>query len=114
MTAGTDNTTLPGDGDVYAADDIDGIKFQRAKLTIGGDGVNEGDVYILRTEHTGSQTATATIYIIIGDRQVYTFKITSVDSNATTVTVTVSCWWPCCCIVIKDGIADGYEVALFE
>lgn len=42
----SDNTELnPGyGGDVYAADDIDGIKFQRVKLVHGADGVNDGDV----------------------------------------------------------------------
>ena len=43
-----DNTTLPipsTSGDVIATDDIGGIKFQRVKMTIGADGVNDGDVY---------------------------------------------------------------------
>ena len=41
-----DNTTLnPGaGGDVVAADDVGGIKYQRIKLTLGADGVNDGDV----------------------------------------------------------------------
>lgn len=37
-----DNTRLPlgtEDGDVYASDDVGGVKFQRVKLTIGTDGV---------------------------------------------------------------------------
>ena len=40
-----DNTTLnPGaGGDIAATDDIDGVKFQRVKLTLGADGVNDGD-----------------------------------------------------------------------
>ncbi len=33
-----DNTTLPGTGDVYASDDIGGIKHQRVKISIGADG----------------------------------------------------------------------------
>lgn len=42
----SDNTVLnPGEGgDVIASDDIGGVKFQRIKLTLGGDGVNGGDV----------------------------------------------------------------------
>ena len=42
----SDNTQLnPGvGGDIAAADDIDGIKFQRVKLTLGTDGVNDGDL----------------------------------------------------------------------
>ena len=31
-------------GDVIAADDIGGVKFQRIKLTLGADGTNDGDV----------------------------------------------------------------------
>lgn len=41
-----DNTRLPlgtEDGDVYASDDVGGVKFQRVKITIGADGV-AGDV----------------------------------------------------------------------
>lgn len=42
----SDNTQLnPGvGGDIAAADDIDGIKYQRVKLTLGADGVNDGDL----------------------------------------------------------------------
>lgn len=41
-----DNTTLNAGtgGDVIASDDISGVKFQRFKLAIGADGVNDGDV----------------------------------------------------------------------
>ena len=42
-----DNTQLPvpsTSGDVIAADDIGGIKFQRVKMTLGADGVNDADV----------------------------------------------------------------------
>ena len=41
-----DNIQLnPGvGGDIAAADDIDGIKYQRVKLTLGDDGVNDGDL----------------------------------------------------------------------
>jgi len=31
-------------GDVFAADDISGVKYQRTKLVIGANGVNDGDV----------------------------------------------------------------------
>ena len=42
----SDNTELnPGyGGDIYAADDVGGIKYQRVKLVHGADGVNDGDV----------------------------------------------------------------------
>lgn len=42
----SDNTTLnPGTGgDVYASDDIAGVKYQRVKLVHGIDGVNDGDI----------------------------------------------------------------------
>lgn len=41
-----DNTTLNSGtgGDTVASDDISGVKFQRVKLTLGADGVNDGDV----------------------------------------------------------------------
>jgi len=41
-----DNTTLNTGtgGDVIATDDISGVKFPRSKITIGGDGTNDGDV----------------------------------------------------------------------
>ena len=39
-----DNSTLPATGDVVAADEISGVKFQRMKLVHGDDGVNAGDV----------------------------------------------------------------------
>jgi hypothetical protein len=41
-----DNTTLNAGagGDVIASDDISGVKYQRVKLTLGVDGVNDGDV----------------------------------------------------------------------
>ena len=39
-----DNSTLPATGDVVAADEIGGVKFQRMKLIHGNDGVNAGDV----------------------------------------------------------------------
>lgn len=40
-----DDVTLnPGTGgDVVAADDISGVKFQRIKLVLGAEGVNDGD-----------------------------------------------------------------------
>ena len=41
-----DNTTLNvgSGGDVIASDDIGGVKYQRVKLTLGVDGVTNGDV----------------------------------------------------------------------
>ena len=41
-----DNTTLNvgTGGDTIASDDIGGIKHQRVKITVGADGVNDGDV----------------------------------------------------------------------
>jgi len=43
----SDNTRLPlgtEDGDIYASDDISGVKFQRVKITLGADGTDDGDV----------------------------------------------------------------------
>lgn len=41
-----DNTqiSLETDGDLIATDDISGVKYQRMKLTLGADGVNDGDI----------------------------------------------------------------------
>ncbi len=41
-----DNTTINtgSGGDTIATDDIGGVKFQRVKITLGADGVNDGDV----------------------------------------------------------------------
>lgn len=39
-----DNTTLPGTGEVYASDDIGGVKIPRCKFVHGADGTNDGDV----------------------------------------------------------------------
>lgn len=42
-----DNSTLPATGDVVAADEIGGVKFQRMKLIHGADGANDGDVSLV-------------------------------------------------------------------
>jgi hypothetical protein len=39
-----DNVVLPGTGSSVATDEIGGNQFQRMKLTLGADGVNDGDV----------------------------------------------------------------------
>lgn len=39
----SDNTSIPG-SDTIATDDIGGVKYQRVKLVLGADGVNDGDV----------------------------------------------------------------------
>lgn len=39
-----DNITLPGATSVVATDEIGGVNFPRTKLTLGSDGVNDGDV----------------------------------------------------------------------
>lgn len=40
-----DNVSIsPGAGATVAADDIDGALYQRMKLTLGADGVNDGDI----------------------------------------------------------------------
>lgn len=43
MADNTELNTMAG-GDTVATDDIAGVKFQRNKITIGADGVNDGDV----------------------------------------------------------------------
>lgn len=41
-----DNTQIynPAAGDIIATDDIAGVKYQRSKITLGNDGVNDGDL----------------------------------------------------------------------
>lgn len=39
-----DNSTAPGTGEIFAFDDIGGVKFGRSKITVGADGTNDGDV----------------------------------------------------------------------
>lgn len=38
------NTSTPGVDAPVATDDIGGVQYQRIKLTLGADGINEGDV----------------------------------------------------------------------
>lgn len=59
-----DNTQLSsniGTGDVCAADDVGGIKFQRVKITQGIDGVNDGDVSSALPMPTRASGATAAV-----------------------------------------------------
>lgn len=62
-----DNTELnPGvGGDVYASDDIAGIKFQRVKLVHGIDGVNAGDVAATNPFPVGTNDVVATGSLIV-------------------------------------------------
>lgn len=39
-----DNTTLPGTGEIYASDEVGGVKIQRIKVVHGAENVNDGDV----------------------------------------------------------------------
>jgi hypothetical protein len=40
----SDDVILPGTGESVASDAIGGVMYQRVKLTLGADGVNDGDV----------------------------------------------------------------------
>jgi len=62
-----DNTTLNTGvgGDTLATDDIGGIKYPRGKITLGADGVNDGDVSVsnpLPTNDNGTQTILVNIF----------------------------------------------------
>ncbi len=70
-----DNTTIPiptTSGDVIASDDIGGVKFQRVKMILGADGVNDGDVSsanplpIIGTISDGTTPSNASILLIGG------------------------------------------------
>lgn len=39
-----DNLAVPAEGSTVAFDDINGVMFGRSKITLGADGVNDGDV----------------------------------------------------------------------
>jgi hypothetical protein len=47
----------PGVGATVAADDIGGVLFQRLKLALGGDGVNQGDVQGSASDPVGNELA---------------------------------------------------------
>lgn len=47
----------PGTGATVAADDIGGVLFQRLKVALGGDGVNQGDVQGLASDPVGNELA---------------------------------------------------------
>lgn len=70
-----DNTQLnPGEGgDIAAADDIGGVKYQRVKLTLGDDGVNGGDVSAANPIPSADATAQATLAAIqtLSDTMLY-------------------------------------------
>lgn len=78
MADNTELNTMAG-GDTVATDDIAGVKFQRNKITIGADGVNDGDVS--KTNPMPSYQAIGTI----GDgRKVVTTAGSAVALAATT------------------------------
>ena len=47
----------PGSGATVAADDIAGVLHQRVKLTLGGDGVNQGDAQGATADPVGNELA---------------------------------------------------------
>jgi hypothetical protein len=47
----------PGVGATVAADDIGGVLFQRLKLSLGGDGVNQGDAQGATADPVGNELA---------------------------------------------------------
>lgn len=71
-----DNVTLNAGtgGAVMATDDIGGVHWERVKLTLGADGVNDGDV-------------SATNPIPIKERRAATSAVTSVAGSLSSVTV---------------------------
>lgn len=47
----------PGTGATIASDDIGGVQHQRIKLTMGPDGVSQGDVQGATTDPVGNELA---------------------------------------------------------
>ncbi len=89
-----DNVLItPGSGDTVAADDISSVKYQRVKLTLGADGVNDGDiagnsgVVGATTQRVVHATDVATSMNIVG---VNTTNTLGVYLSATAGTINVS------------------------
>lgn len=90
-----DNVTLDSmsGGDVAAADEISGVKYQRIKLIYGGDGVNSGDVSdtnpfpinIMEIGGTavtlGQKAMTASIPVVLASDQSVTLEVNLDESN---------------------------------
>jgi hypothetical protein len=93
-----DNVTItPGSGAIVAADEIDGVKYQRVKLIEGADGVNNGDVSSsnpLPTQETGGALSLLTrianlLMSPMGfDRSLSRQRVTAVVESGTVTTVT--------------------------
>ena len=97
-----DNTTLnPGaGGDISAADDIDGVKYQRVKLTLGSDGVNDGDLSATNPMPVAESGPLITLFVrllnLMGaplgyDKSISRSRVTAVvESGALTTVATVT------------------------
>ncbi len=99
-----DNTILPlgtEDGDTYASDDISNVKYQRVKVTLGADGVTDGDVSSANplpvtgtiTATTGGLTDTqlrATAVPVSGTVTATTGGLTDTQLRATAVPISVA------------------------
>jgi hypothetical protein len=86
-----DNTTLNTGtgGDVIATDDIAGVKYQRVKLVIGADGVNDGDVSSSNalpvSDNGSSLTVDGTVTANAGTGSFTVAQATAANLNATVV-----------------------------
>jgi hypothetical protein len=86
-----DNTTLNTGtgGDVIATDDISGVKYQRVKLVIGADGVNDGDVSSSNalpvSDNGSSLTVDGTVTANAGTGSFTVAQATAANLNATVV-----------------------------
>lgn len=94
-----DNTQLNTGtgGDVIATDDISGVKYQRVKIVIGADGVNDGDVSSTNAMPIdGTVTVTGTVAV-------------TDNSGSLTVDGTVTANQPASTayrVIISDGTSD--------
>lgn len=96
-----DNTTLNTGtgGDVIATDDISSVKFQRVKLTLGADGVNDGDVSSsnkLPVKSTQKPSYGATVVM----------TVTNLQSMASSATV----GWQSARVSNLSTLATDYEI----
>lgn len=93
-----DNTRLPIgtlDGDIYASDDIAGVKYQRVKLVKGADGVNDGDISDTNGIPVKSQIAT-------------TATLANVAQNAASVTLLAANTARMGAVFVNDSISILY------
>jgi hypothetical protein len=81
----SDDVTLPGTGEVIAADDVSSVFYQRVKLDVGADGVSDPVVGALPIVGTVATPATATWTSATPDETALTLDVRGYGSATITV-----------------------------